>query len=125
MKVFLIWLSLICCSVANGVFFREFGNPERLAFILVCSIMGAVILLIHRRITRNWEAPLDMWSSPFRFPIFRLSSSLCIFVLMIVAVLMLNGITIKGEFLVSIATMTIASFIAYSRERLYTLKYWI
>ena len=125
MKVFLIWLSLICCSVANGVFFREFGNPERLAFILVCSIMGAVILLIHRRITRNWEAPLDMWSSPYRFPIFRLTSSLCIFFLIIAAVLVLNNVAIKGEFLIGIITMTIASFVAYGRERQYTLKYWI
>ena len=125
MKIFLIWLSLICCSVANGVFFREFGDPERLVFILASLVVSGIILIIHRKITKNWETPLDMWSSPYRFPIFRLTSSLCIFFLIIAAVLVLNNVAIKGEFLIGIITMTIASFVAYGRERQYTLKYWI
>ena len=125
MRIFIIWLSLICCSVANGLFYANFGSPEKFVFMGTTLIVCGVLLYIHRRITKKWEAPLDIWTPPYRFPIFRVTASLCVFLLMILAVLILSGISLKTEILVAVVTMCIASVIACNREKEYTLNYWV
>ena len=116
MKIFLIWLGIIGCGVANGFLFSDFGFPENLVFVFCSSIVCAFILLIHRRITKDWEKPLDLWTEAFRFPVFQLTLFFSIFGLIMLIVAREADTTV----IVACSTIAVASFIAYRRECNYT-----
>ena len=116
MKIFLIWLGIVGCGVANGFLFSDFGFPENLVFVFCSSIVCAVILLIHRRITKDWKKPLDPWTEGFRFPVFGLTLFFSVFGLIMLFVLKEANATA----IVTCSTIAIVSFVAYRRECNYT-----
>jgi len=113
-------LAIIACGVANGYFFSGFGFPENLVFVLCTSIVCVGALIIHRRVTKDWEVPSDFWSENFHFPVFRLTLFFSVFGLIMMFVLReANATTI-----VACCTIATASLIAHTRERNYTDE-WI
>jgi len=116
MRVLFIWLAIIACGVANGYFFSDFGWPENLVFVLCMSIICVFLLLIHRRITKDWKAPDDPWSEGFRFPYFRISLFFSVFILIMLFILKETNST--G--IVACISVALASFVGYIRESRYT-----
>lgn len=116
MRIFLIWLAIIACGVANGYFFSSFGHPENLVFLLCSSIVCAIVLLVHRRITKHWRVPLDPWAEGFHFPVFRLSLFFSVFALIMLFIMR----EINSFVIVTCVTVALASFVAYMRETRYT-----
>lgn len=116
MKIFLIWLGVIGCGVANGFLYAGFGTPENLAFVLCTSIVCAFFLIIHRRISRNWKASDDPWTEGFRFPFFRISLFFSVFILIMLFILKETNST--G--IVACISVALASFVGYIRESRYT-----
>ncbi len=120
MKVFLIWLGIIGCGIANGFLYSRFGTPENLVFVLCASVVCADLLIIHRRITKNWKASDDPWTEGFRFPFFRISLFFSVFILIMLFVL--QEATATG--IVACISIALASFIGHTREQQYTVD-WI
>ena len=120
MKVFLIWIGIIGCGVANGYLYTRFGSPENLVFVLCASVVCAALLIIHRRITKNWKASDDPWTEGFRFPFFRMSLFFSVFIMIMLFVL--QEATTTG--IVACISVALASFVGYVRERRYT-EDWI
>ena len=120
MKIFLTWLGVIGCGVANGFLYTRFGSPENLVFVLCASAVCVALLIIHRRISRNWKASDDPWTEGFRFPFFRISLFFSVFILIMLFVV--EEATTTG--IVACISVAIASFIAHLREREYTQD-WI
>ena len=116
MRILVIWLGILLCGAMNGCMFSEFGTPEKWVFILCVSLVCAALLLWHRKITKDWEAPKDIWTEGFHFPIFRItfffSALLLIFFLIIPE-------ATATAYVIAI-TIGVASFIAYIREQKYT-----
>ena len=120
MKVFLIWIGIIGCGVANGFLYAGFGTPENLAFVLCTSIVCAFLLIIHRRVTKNWKVPDISWTDGFHFPFFRISLFFSVFILIMLFVM--QEATTTG--IVACISVALASLIGYTRERKYTER-WI
>lgn len=120
MRVLFIWLAIIACGVANGYFFSDFGWPENLVFVLCMSFVCVFLLLIHRRITKDWKASDDPWTEGFHFPYFRISLFFSVFILIMLFIV--KEATTTG--IVACVSVAIASFIAHLREREYTQD-WI
>ena len=121
MRVLFIWLAIIACGVANGYFFSDFGWPENLVFVLCMSIICVFLLLIHRRITKDWKASDDPWTEGgFKFPFLRISLFFSVFILIMLFIV--KEATTTG--IVACVSVAIASFIAHLREREYTQD-WI
>ena len=120
MKIFLTWIGVIGCGVANGFLYTRFGSPENLVFVLCASAVCAALLIIHRRISRNWKASDDPWTEGFRFPFFRISLFFSVFILIMLFIV--KEATTTG--IVACVSVAIASFIAHLREREYTQD-WI
>lgn len=114
MKIFLIWIGLICCSVANGLVFGNIPMPEKLLLMCIPSFLCVWLLQIHRRVTRKWKPYLSPWDGD-RIPIFTIS----FFVTAIYAVIFPLS-TPTG---VGMITMGIASLVAFLREIRYTNMY--
>ena len=115
MRIFLIWLVIIACSVANGWFFSDFGSPEKFVFMFCAVLVCAEAISFHRRITADWGKHSDPWIDGFRFPIFRIT--MCISVLaLIVLIIVPDSHSMET---VACITLVVASLIAYIRERKY------
>jgi len=119
MIVFLIWLAVVGCGIANGYFFSNYGWPENLV-ILLPSTVCAVLLVIHRRITKDWKAPTDLMCDGIHIPFFRIS--LVFSIVGLIMLLILHEYSSKS--IVTCITVAIASFIAYKWETRYTIN-WI
>ena len=120
MKVFLIWIGVIGCGAANGFLFTGFGISENLAFVLCTSIVCVFLLIIHRRITKNWKLSNDSEIERFKFPFFRISLFFSVFILIMLFVL--QEATTTG--IVACISVALASLIGHTRERKYTER-WI
>ena len=120
MKIFLTWIGVIGCGVANGFLYTRFGSPENLVFVLCASAVCVALLIIHRRISRNWKASDDPWTEGFRFPFFRISLFFSVFVLIMLFIM--QEATTTG--IVACISVALASFMGHIRERQYTAD-WI
>jgi len=117
MRVLFIWLAIIACCVANGYFFSDFGWPENLVFVLCMSIVCVFLLLIHRRITKDWKASDDPWTDEgFHFPYFRISMFFSVFILIMLFILK----EANSTGIVACISVALASFVGYIRESRYT-----
>jgi hypothetical protein len=54
MVIFLIWLGLVCCSVANCLIYDYVSAPGRYYYMMVPSIIASILLILHRVYTREW-----------------------------------------------------------------------
>ena len=119
MRIFLIWLVIIACSVANGYFFSGFGRPEKFVFILCPSLVCASVLVIHRRVTKDWRPPLDPWTEVPHVPIFSITLFFSIFIVVLLFIFKEANVTN----IVACASVAIASYVAYKKELVYTEKW--
>ena len=128
MRVLFIWLAIIACGVANGYFFSDFGWPENLVFVLCMSFVCVFLLIIHRRVTKNWKVPDIPWADGFHFPFFRISMCFSVVgLVMFLAVLFISEEKNETEIvakIISCISVALASFVGYVRERQYT-EDWI
>ena len=126
MWILFFWIVILCCSAANGYLFEEYGMPENFIFMLIPSVICGGILWWHRRVTKNWERPLDGWNyHSYRFPIFWVSMVIGIIAFLFVLFLSYYmSIPYKWAILVSIGTLVMASFIANKREKNYS-AFWV
>ena len=119
MKIFFIWLMIVCCGVVNGLLYSMLESPKNFIFMSLVSVICVVFLLLHRRITKNWKTPSkklpNNWSE-FHLPVFRITMSLSFFFL----VLLIFRYQYYEVQIVASITILVASFIAYKRELNYT-----
>lgn len=54
MVIFLLWLGLLSCCIANGVIYDSVQVPERFYYMSVVGIISLVLLTVHRIYTRRW-----------------------------------------------------------------------
>ena len=120
MKVFLIWIGVIGCGVANGFLYTRFGSPENLVFVLCASAVCVALLIFHRRISKNWKASDNPWIEESRFPFFRISLFFSVFILIMLFIV--EEVTTTG--IVACISVALASLIGHTRERKYTER-WI
>ena len=59
MVIFLIWLGLLCCCIANGEIYDCVQVPERFYYMGVVGFVALIILTIHRVYTRHWGPVKD------------------------------------------------------------------
>ncbi len=116
MKIFLIWLGIIGCGIANGFLLSGFGFPENLVFVLCSSIVCAFILFIHRRVTKDWRPHLDPWTEVPHVPIFSITLSFSIFIAVLLFIFREDNVTN----IVACVSVAIASYVAYKKELDYT-----
>ena len=118
MRIFIIWLGVVCCGIANGLLYSNLETPKNFIFMSLVSIICAVILVLHRRITKNWEkssfVPIT-WRE-FHLPIFRITMLLSFFFLVIL-IFRYQDYEIH---IVTCITILVASFVAYKKELSYT-----
>ena len=82
MKIFALWIGLICCAIANGVIYDYVDENHKLIGILIPSIIALILLVIHRIYTRNWTKPIDD-KYPGYPTVFTISTGVSFFVLII------------------------------------------
>ncbi len=54
MVIFLLWLGLLCCCIANGVIYDCVQTPDRFYCMGAVGLVAIVILTIHCIYTRHW-----------------------------------------------------------------------
>ena len=59
MVIFLLWLGLVCCGVANGLVYDHVQAPQSYYYMVISSIVAVILLVVHRVYTRNWYDPID------------------------------------------------------------------
>jgi len=114
MKIFFIWLGLICCSVTNGLIFDKFMMPEVLLLMCVPTFICVWILYIHRKVTKNWQPYISPRAGD-RFPIFALT----FFSVLVYSILA----SYTQSVFIGIITLGISSFIAFCKEIKYANQY--
>jgi len=60
-KVIFIAVALFLCSVANGLCFQY--APYRILLMILIGAVCIFLLYQHWKVTKDWEKPLDPWSS--------------------------------------------------------------
>lgn len=118
MKIFFIWLGVICCGIANGLLYSNLETPKNFIFMSLASTGCVVILLIHRRITKKWKSSsyVPITWRDFHLPVFRITMLLSFFFL----VILIFRYQDYEEHIVACITILVASFIAYKKELSYT-----
>ena len=82
MKIFLLWIGLICCAIANGVIYDYVDEEQRLISMMIPSIIAVILLIIQRIYTRNWTKPIDE-NHPSYPTVFTVSTGVTFFVCVI------------------------------------------
>lgn len=119
MKIFAIWIGVICCGIANGLLFSWVSGPEKIVYISIISFICWGLLSIHKKITEKWNRSFNLWSDSltgYHFPIFRVTLVLS-FALLIVFIFDKQSCDMG---VVACITIVLASMIAYKRELRYT-----
>ena len=118
MRIFIIWITILCCSIANGFLFQHFDMPENFVFMVVPTLICGVVLWWHREMTKSWEKPLDQWDwEKYHFPIFRLTMFVAFVCMIMVIVVSTSN---KVAILIGVGTELFSSFIAFHKEIDYT-----
>lgn len=82
MKIFLLWIGLVCCSIANGIIYDNVDCSERFNYILIPCIIASILLITHFIITNKWEKTVINGRS-FHPTVFTISAGVSFFVLII------------------------------------------
>ena len=116
MKIFLIWLGLICCGIANGFLCEKLMRPMDILIMAIPCLASLWLLVLHRRLTTGWKAYPDPWSEGFRFPYFRISLFFSVFILIMLFILK----EANSTGIVACISVALTSFVGYIRESRYT-----
>ena len=55
MVIFLLWITLICCCVANGYIYDHVDAPQSYHYMMIVGLVAVILLFIHRLYTRHWK----------------------------------------------------------------------
>ncbi len=120
-KVILIAIALFVCSVANGLCYQY--APRIISMILI----GAVCIFLlyqHWKVTKDWEKPLDPWSSGIAWFKILTGVSLLAVVIAVFINFIYRDISMfmfdASDFLVACITWFLTSTIAAKIESRYT-----
>lgn len=114
MVIFLLWLGLVCCGVANGLIYDNVQTLQSYYYMVIPSAIAVMILIIHRICTRNWcDSGDNHHSSIFG------GSAVISFVMVIASLFASHTGDVSSGFLVGCLTVMIAFSIAAIKERSY------
>ena len=117
MVIFLIWLGLVCCGVANGLIYDHVQAPQSYYYMVISSIVAVILLVVHRVYTRNWYDPIDEidnhHSSVFS------GSAVILFIVTLSSLFAVHTGEVSWGFFVACMTMLLSFCIATIRERSY------
>ena len=82
MKIFLLWIGLVCCSIANGIIYDNVDCSERFNYILIPCIIASILLITHFIMTNKWEKTVINGRS-LHPTVFTISAGVSLFVLII------------------------------------------
>jgi hypothetical protein len=112
MVMFLLWLGLVCCGVANGLIYDHVQTPECCYYMAITSIIAVILLIIHRVYTRNWYAE-DHHSSVFG------GSAVILFIVTLSSLFAVHTGEVSLGFFVACMTMLLSFCIATIQEMSY------
>ena len=117
MVIFLIWLGLVCCGVANGLVYDHVQAPQSYYYMVISSIVAVILLVVHRVYTRNWYDPIDEiadhHSSVFS------GSAVILFIVTLSSLFAVHTGEVSWGFFVACTTMLLSFCIATIKERSY------
>ena len=117
MVIFLLWLGLVCCGVANGLVYDHVQAPQSYYYMVISSIIAVILLVVHRVYTRNWYDPIDEiddhHSSVFS------GSAVILFIVTLSSLFAVHTGEVSWGFFVACMTMLLLFCIATIKERSY------
>ena len=117
MVIFLLWLGLVCCGVANGFIYDHVQAPQSYHYMMIPSIIAVILLVVHRVYTRNWYDPIDEiddhHSSVFS------GSAVILFIVTLSSLFAVHTGEVSWGFFIACTTMLLSFCIATIKERSY------
>ena len=114
MVIFLIWVGLICCGVANGFIYECVNSPVRFYYMLGVVLVILALLAIHRIYTRNWYDPVDEIDE--HHPRIFSSSTAISFIVAVITLLSAQACDAPWGLFIGAMTILVAFCIATVRE---------
>jgi len=117
MVIFLLWLGLVCCGVANGLIYNHVQTPQSHYYMVITSITAVILLIIHRVYTRHWYGAIiegdEHHSSIFS------GSAVISFIVTLSSLFAVHTEEVSWGFFVACMTMLLAFTITAMKERSY------
>jgi len=117
MKIFSLWIGLVCCAIANGVIFDYVDEPNKTICMMIPSIIALILLVVHRIYTRNWTKPIDE-NHPSYPTVFTISTGVTFFILMITLLSVKTNDASWGA-AIGVGSAFVFFFIAWLKEMKY------
>lgn len=122
MVIFLIWLGIVCCGVANGLIYDYIEAPQSYYYMAAIGVLNVFPLVYHRVYTRDWRKPKKKVKKNERrqehFQVFTLSALFSIGAFASSLLSAQTGETSWGLF-VGCTMVMVSFFIATARESYY------
>lgn len=119
MVIFLLWLGIVCCSVANGLIYDHVSAPERYYYMVIPSVIAVILLIFHRIYTRNWcELKKKNGKVHYHSQVFGISAMFSSAMFLSTLLCIQTGEMSWGMFMGSVTAM-VSFFIATARESHY------
>ena len=113
MENLIIWLGLVCCSVANGLIYSGMTSFRRYVLMLLIILLAALFIQIYYRFTKDLKDKEHTEYEEYRIPIFTKSALLAISVLIVASIFGWAGV------IVSSITAMLSFIVALCREMEY------
>ena len=117
MKIFLLWLGLLCCSISCGIIYDCVPESSRIQYLMIPVCVAAVLLICHVIFTWNRKKP-ETPSDPQYQSIFTISSGVSFF-FSIIGLLSVKTGDVSVGVAVCFVSAFIFFFIAFLREQRY------
>ena len=118
MKIFLLWLSFVCCGIANGVIYDYVCESDRLNYMMVVGAIALILLFIHRIFTRNWKRA-ESDTDPHHPMVFGISTGISFFVVVITLLSVKTNDASWGA-AIGVCTAFVCFLLSYLKEMKYT-----
>ena len=112
MVIFLLWLGLVCCGVANGFVYDHVQTPQSYYYMVISSIIAVILLVVHRFYTCNWHDE-DHHSSVFS------GLSVIFFIVTLSSLFAVHTGEVSWGFFIACMTMLLSFCLATIKERSY------
>ena len=117
MVIFLLWLGLVCCGVANGLIYDHVQAPQSYHYMMIPSIIAVILLIIHRVYTRHWYGAIIEGDE--HHPSIFSGSAVISFIVTLSSLFAVHTGEVSWGFFVACMTMLLAFTIATLKERSY------
>lgn len=117
MVIFLLWLGLVCCGVANGLVYDHVQAPQSYYYMVISSIVAVILLIIHRVYTRHWYGA-SIEGDEYHPSVFS-SFAVILFVVTLSSLFAVHTGEVSWGFFIGSSTMLLAFTVATLKERSY------